>query len=161
MLGGKRAGAVHPHQRGQREQEHVADQKPVDRLPHHHCVLADINEQQQHELAAEQHSRAGRGDDAERQRNIQHARKVSFEEVHDAERAEEGADAEPMPRPEQAGQHGEIHDRLGGHEERVAGRRRKLEQSGRCSFGHCQQSPEHAVNGVTRMPPNEGVTGRG
>ncbi len=100
MFGRKRAYAVNPHQRREREEKHVADEKTVDRLPHHHRVLADVNEQQQHELAAEQHCRAGRSNDAERQRDIHHAREVGFEEVHHAERAEEGSDAEAVARPE-------------------------------------------------------------
>ena len=55
----QRLGAVMPRQEDQREQQQIADQKPVDRLAHHHRVLADINQEQQHQLAGEQHRRAG------------------------------------------------------------------------------------------------------
>jgi hypothetical protein len=47
--------AVVSRQEGKREQKQIADQETVDRLPHHHRILTDIDEQQQHQLAGEQH----------------------------------------------------------------------------------------------------------
>ena len=77
-------GAVMARQEGQRKQQQVADQKPVDRLAHHHRILADIDQEQQHQLAGEQHRRAWRGDDAERQGDVEDAGEIGFEEVHHA-----------------------------------------------------------------------------
>ena len=98
---GTSAPAVVAHQEAEREQQHIADEQAVDRLPHHHRVLADVDQQQHHQLAGEQHARAGRGDDAERQRDVEDAGEVGLEEMHHPERAEEGADAEPRPRAKQ------------------------------------------------------------
>ena len=135
-----------PRQESEREQEEIADQKPIDRLPHHHRVLADVDEQQQHQLAGEQHRRARRGDDAERQGDIEDAREVGFEKVHDAERAEKGANADAVPRPEQGGKHGEIDQRVGGEQQRIdSGIGGELGGERRRKLGHCRAySGEHA-----------------
>jgi hypothetical protein len=46
------------HHKGEREQQDVAEQEAVDRLPHDNRILADIEEQQHHQLAGEEHRRS-------------------------------------------------------------------------------------------------------
>jgi hypothetical protein len=111
--------AVAARDEGKREQQQIADQKAVDRLAHHHRVLADIDQQQQHQLAGEQHRRARRGDDAEGERHIDDAGQIGFEKMHHPERAEKGADADAVPGAKQAREYREIDQRVGDQQQRV------------------------------------------
>jgi hypothetical protein len=98
------------HRKGEREQQQVADQEAVDRLARDAGVLADIDDQKQHQLAGEQHGRARRGHDAERQRNVEDAGEIGFEKMHHPERAEERPDADARTGAKQRGEHCEIQD---------------------------------------------------
>jgi hypothetical protein len=107
------------HDEGEREQQHIAQQQAVDRLAHHHRVLADIQQQQQHQLAGEQHRRARRGDDAERQRDIENTGEIGLEEMHDPERAEKGAQPDPAAGAQQRGQRAEIQHGVAGQQQDI------------------------------------------
>ena len=113
-----------PRQEGKREQKKIADQKTVDRLPHNDRVLADINEQQQHQLSGEQYRRARRGHDAEWQSDIDDAGQIGFKKVHHAERAEKGADADAVAGAKQGGEDGEVDQRVGDKQQRVCWKRK-------------------------------------
>ena len=54
--GRKRDQCVVAHHEGKREQQDVAKQKTVDRLPHDNRILPDIEEQQHHQLAGKEHA---------------------------------------------------------------------------------------------------------
>ena len=112
------------HHGRQRQQQQVADQQAVDRLAHHHGVLPDIDQEQQHQLAGEQHRRAGRRDDSERQRDIEAAGEIGLEKMHHPERAKECADAQPPAGAKQRREHDEVDEGVGRQEEQV------------CEFGH-------------------------
>lgn len=116
----ERCGTMLAHQEGEREKQEIADQKAVDRLPHHHCVLADIDEKKQHQLAGEQHGRARRGNNSERQRNVEDRGEIGLEKMHHPERAEKRTDADAMACPKQRGENCEIDQRVGGEQQRVA-----------------------------------------
>ena len=60
-VGRERHQCVVPHQVGNHDDQDVADQEAVDRLAHDDRVLVDIDQQQQHQLAGEQHRRPRRG----------------------------------------------------------------------------------------------------
>ncbi len=117
--GRERDEVVVAHEVSETDHQQIADQEAVDRLAHDHRVLADIDEQQQHQLAGEQHGRARRGDDPERQRDIEDAGEIGLEEMHHAERAEERADAEAMAAAEQAGQDCEIKESVAGQQQHI------------------------------------------
>ena len=74
--------------------ENVAEQKAVDRLPHDNRILADIEEQQHHQLAGEEHRRARRADNVERQGDVKNAGEIGLEEMHHPERAKKCTQAD-------------------------------------------------------------------
>jgi hypothetical protein len=82
------------HNEGKREQQDVAEQKAVDRLPHDNRILADIEEQQHHQLAGKEHRRARRADNIERQGNVENAGEIGLEEMHHPERAKKRTQAD-------------------------------------------------------------------
>ena len=118
-VGAERNSQMLAHDEGEREQEYIADQQTVDRLAHHHRVLADIEQQQQHQLAGEQHGRTRRRDDAERQRDVENAGQIGFEEMHDAERAEKSAEPDAGAGAQQHGERGEINEAVANQQEKV------------------------------------------
>lgn len=138
--GHERNQRVMTHDEGEREQQHVAEQQAVDRLAHHHRVLADVEQEQHHQLAGEQHGRARRGDDAERQRDVEDAGEIGLEKVHHPERAEEGAEPNPGARAQQGGKRGEIEDGVPGQQHHVV------------EFRHCESLWPH-VRPILKVAP--------
>jgi hypothetical protein len=132
-----------PRQEGKREQEKIADQETVDRLAHHDRIFADIDKQQQHQLAGEQHRGSGRGDYAERQGDVDDAGQIGFEEVHHAERAEKRTDADAVTGAKQGGEYGEVDQRVGDEQQRVNG------SVGGNNGGHGSRNLGHSGNTPT------------
>ena len=110
---------VAAHHRGERDHQQIADQQSVDRLADDLGVFADVDQQQQHQLAGEEDGRTRRCHNAGRQRDVEDAGEIGLDEVHHAERAEECADAEPMPRTKQRRQHREIEQRVTAKQQQV------------------------------------------
>ena len=107
------------HDESERKQQDIAEQKTVDRLPHHHRVFADIEEKQHHQLAGEQYGGARRRDDAERQRDVKYAGEIGLEEMHHPERGEEGAQPDTGARAQQRCEHHKIKKSIPGQEQHV------------------------------------------
>ena len=78
--------------------------------------------------------------------DIDDAGEIGFEEVHHAERAEKGADADAMAGAEQAGKHGEIDQRVGDKQQRVdGGVGGELGGQGGRELGHSGRTPASAL----------------
>ena len=113
---GQRRRQMLAHHEGERKQQQVADQQAVDRLAHHPRILADIDQQQQHQLAGEQDGRAGRRDDAGGQGDVEGRGEIGLEEVHHPERAEERADPQPCTRAKEHRENGEVDQGVAGQQ---------------------------------------------
>ncbi len=137
----QRDQAVMTHQRRERDHQEVADQQAIDRLADDLGVLADIDQQQQHQLSGEQDARSRRGDDAERKLDVEDAGEIGLDEMHHAERAKEGADAEPVANPEQPRQHQEIEQRVGCEQQQIV-------QSDHARSRACRRRIPHLTAGL-------------
>jgi hypothetical protein len=69
--------------------------------------------------------------------------------VHHAQRAEKGADADAVPRPEQAGEHGEIDQRVGDEQQRIDGGIGG-QLGGQCGrkLRHCRRTPASTLESL-------------
>ena len=97
----------------QPDEQDIAEKEAVDRLADDSSILADIEEEEHHQLAREEDHRTRRDDDAPRKLQVKDRGEVGLEEMHRPEGTEEHADAKPPAHPEERRHDSEIDGRLG------------------------------------------------
>ena len=125
---------VLPHDGDECKQQHVAKQESVDGLAHDNRILADVEQQQHHELAGKQHGGSRRGDNSERKRDVKNAGQVRLEEMHHPERAKECAQSDPRARSQQGGENYKI-------KESTCGKQKDIFQFRHCPIAFAPPAP--------------------